>query len=61
MPHSREDKTVRLIIVVSMLASGLAAVLPLLRDLPGGLRIVLLTLVITSLAAWRFPLKEVEP
>ena len=61
VPHSQQDKTIRLIIVVSMSTSGLAAILPMLRDMPGGLRIVLLTVVITSLTAWRFPLKEEQP
>lgn len=58
VPSSRENRLLRLLIVASMAASGAAAVLPLLSAIPKGLRIVLLTVVITSWAALRHPLKE---
>lgn len=60
VPPSRDNRLLRLIIVVSMATSGAAAVLPLLSAIPKGLRIVLLTLVITGWAALRHPLEEVR-
>ncbi|NLD33344.1 MAG: AzlC family ABC transporter permease, partial [Clostridiales bacterium] len=60
VPPSRDNRLLRLIIVVSMAASGAAAVLPLLSAISKGLRIVLLTLVITGWAALRHPLEEVR-
>jgi len=58
VPPSRDNRLLRFIIVLSMAVSGAAAVLPVLSAIPKGLRIVLLTMVITGWAALRHPLEE---
>lgn len=60
VPNSRDSEPIRLIILVSMLISAAAHWLPLISSVPPGIRIVLLTLVVTSWAALRFPIREGE-
>ncbi len=58
IPAGRQNKTIRLIIIVSMAASAIAAYVPVLSAIPSGIRIVALTLILTSWAALRWPVKE---
>lgn len=48
------------IIIVSMLASWLFSVLPGIREISEGFKIIILTVVIAGFAAWRFPVREEE-
>lgn len=61
IPAGRLNKTIRLLIVVSMLVSAVFSWLPPLNGIPAGIRIVLLTAGLTSWAAVKWPLKEQAP
>lgn len=60
VPEGKKNRVVLGCIAVSFLAGGLAAVLPLLCGLSEGMRILLLTVVISAAAAALFPHKEEE-
>ena len=60
VPEGKKNRVVLGCIAVSFLAGGLAAVLPLLCGLSEGMRILLLTVVISAVAAALFPHKEEE-
>lgn len=55
VPPALENKILLRIIAVSMAVSGVTALLPSTRDLSPGLKIILLTLILTGLAAKFFP------
>ena len=58
VPPAKENKILAGIILFSMLSSLAFAVLPLLRDISSGTRVILLTVGIAALAAALFPRKE---
>ncbi len=60
LPPARHDKVILAVVLVSMLCSGLCTVLPLVRELSSGLRVILLTLLLSAAAALLFPRKEEE-
>lgn len=51
IPPSRADKAVAVAVVGSFVLSGLCAVMPLVRELSGGTRIIILTMLISAVAA----------
>lgn len=57
IPPSRKDKTIAGLIVVSMTASSLFTYLPVVRNISSGFRIIILTVVISGIAAVLFPIK----
>lgn len=59
IPACRNNKVLTLIIAVCFVASYFASVLPIISSLSDGTRIIILTVVISSLAAIIFP-KETE-
>ena len=60
LPPARKNRVLAGLVACSMLASLAASRAPLLSQLSGGGRIILLTLALGALAAWRFPLPD-EP
>lgn len=50
VPAAKKDKVILLLIIISMAASGLCEILPLIRTIPSGLRIMILTVVISAIA-----------
>lgn len=58
IPPARQDKVVAVLVGISFLASFAAVHLPLLMELSGGTRTILLTLVISGAAAVLFPKKD---
>lgn len=58
IPPCRENKILYGIIGVCFLSSWACSVLPAIRTLSGGTRTILLTVVISALAAVLFPIKE---
>lgn len=58
VPPSKKQNLLKGIIGISMISSFLFSVLPVLKEISAGLRLILLTLVITSAAAYFFPIKE---
>ena len=58
VPMGKRDRVVLGCIIVSFLLGWLASVLPVLRELSEGTRILILTIVISAAAAVLFPQKE---
>lgn len=58
IPPARKDKVIAGVVVFSFLASYLASRLPVLSNLSGGTRTIVLTIVICSAAALLFPVKQ---
>lgn len=59
IPAARGNKVVLGVVIVTMLASYVFSMLPVLSTISAGFRIIILILVIAGLAAFFFPVKEV--
>ena len=57
IPPARKDRFIAGLVVTSMAASGLFAVLPLLREISGGFKVIILTLLIAGAAAFIHPIE----
>ena len=60
IPPSRKNRIIAGVVVVSMLASLVFALTPVLNTVSSGFRIIILTLIISSVAAILFPVKDKE-
>lgn len=60
IPPAKKDKLLRLLILISMGFSLIFAVTPWLKEISSGMRVIILTVGISALAAWKFPVKEEE-
>lgn len=60
IPPAKKDKVIGGLIAITMAASSLFSVLPVIRELSSGIRIIILTLLIAGSAAFLFPVKEKE-
>lgn len=58
IPPARKEKVIAAVVAVSMAASYLFSVLPVLRGISSGFRIMILTILIAGAAAW---LKPADP
>ena len=58
VPPAKENKVLLGIVLISMLLSLGFAVTPLLKEIPSGYRVIILTIVIASVAAYFFPVEE---
>lgn len=58
IPEAKKNKVVALLILVSFAVSFAFAKLPLVSQIPEGIRVILITLVISVAAALLFPIKE---
>jgi len=58
IPPARKDKLILGIIIVCFAMSYLASVLPVISNLSSGTRIIVLTVIIASVCAIAFPVKE---
>ena len=58
IPPSRKDRFIAALVAVSMAASGLFSVLPVLKEISGGFKVIILTLVIAGVAALVHPVEE---
>lgn len=58
IPPARKNKLLAGLIVVSMILSLLFTILPLLSEIPSGTTTLILTIVISAVAAILFPVKE---
>ena len=61
IPPSRKDRFIAGLVAVSMTASGLFTVLPLLRDISGGFKVIILTILIAGAAAFIHPIEDALP
>ena len=60
IPAAKTSRSIAWIILASMAASGLCTVLPYIKNLSSNFRIIVLTLVISAVAAWLCPIKPQE-
>ncbi len=58
VPPTRNNKTLLGIVGISMIASLIFAVAPVLNEISDGFRVIILTIIIAGLAAYFFPVKE---
>ncbi len=58
IPPAKKSRIICGIVVLSMLASYLFSVLPGVREISEGFKIIILTVVIAGFAAWKFPVRE---
>lgn len=58
IPPARENKVIAALVVISMAASCAFAVLPVVSAVSPGMRVIILTVVISAAAAYLFPVKE---
>lgn len=58
IPPARKDKVIAAVVVVSMASSYLFSVLPVLREISSGFRIMILTIIIAGTAAALKPVSE---
>lgn len=60
IPPSKTSKIIASVVAVSMLASAVFSVLPILNQISSGFQIILLTILLAGIAAILFPIKEEE-
>ena len=60
VPPAREHKNVLFTVVAAIAASVACTYLPVVKNLSGGWRIILITVAVCILAAWLFPVEEKE-
>ena len=58
VPKARQDRFIRAVILTSMALSGLCAVLPGVKTLSSGMRVILLTVTVSAAAALIRPVEE---
>ncbi len=58
IPPAKKNHFIGILVAVSMAASGLFSILPYLREISSGFRVIILTLVIAGAAAWIHPIEE---
>jgi hypothetical protein len=59
MPPARDDRHVLYAVVASFVLSGTCSIVPVLNSLNSGTRTIVLTILISAVAAWLKPI-EVE-
>jgi predicted branched-subunit amino acid permease len=60
IPPARTNKVIRDVVLIGFLSSFLFTLIPVIKDLSEGVRMITLTVVIASAAAWLNPVKEEE-
>lgn len=60
VPPAREHKNVLFTVLAAIAASVACTYLPVINNLSGGWRIILITIAVCLLAAWLFPVEEKE-
>lgn len=58
IPPVKDNKVLRFIVPISMIASAVFAFMPFLKKISSGFRIIILTVIISLIAAILFPVKE---
>ncbi len=58
IPPARTNKVIAALVIIAMAASCAFAYLPLFAGISAGMRVIILTVVISALAAYFFPIKE---
>ena len=60
IPPAREQKSVLFTVILAIAASVAFSSLPVLKHLSGGWAIILITILVSGIAAWLFPRNEAE-
>lgn len=60
IPPAKENKIIRVLVIVSMLSSFLFSITPILKNISSGFTIIILTIVIAGVAALLFPIDAKE-
>lgn len=60
VPPAREQKSVLFAVILAILASYAFTYLPVLSTLSGGWSVIIITVAVSALAAWLFPVPEEE-
>ncbi len=60
IPPARTNKVIRNVVLIGFLSSFLFTMIPVIKELSEGVRMITLTVVIASAAAWLNPVKEEE-
>ena len=60
VPPAREQKCVLFAVVLAIAASYAFTYLPMLSVVSGGWAVIIITVVVSALAAWLFPVPEEE-
>ena len=58
IPEGRRNKIVLSVIAVSFILSFSASIIPIIKEIPEGTRIIVLTVIISTVAALLFPIKD---
>lgn len=58
MPKVRELKSVRTVVIISIVLSCLFAYVPIIKEISSGISIVICTVIASALGAYFFPIKE---
>lgn len=58
VPVAKSDAVVRIVVICAMAASTICQTAPYLREISGGFRIILVTVLVAAVAAWVCPVKE---
>lgn len=58
IPPAKKNKTIMLVVILSMITSWLFEVLPVLNLISSGFKIIIVTLIIACFAAYFFPVEE---
>lgn len=58
MPPSRADRNVLYAVIASFALSGLCAIAPIVKEWSAGIRTIVLTVIISLVAAWLKPIKD---
>lgn len=60
IPPARKDRFIAALVFIAMISSYIFSILPGLKEISSGFRIIILTVVLAGIAAWVKPLEEVE-
>lgn len=60
IPPSRKDRTILILVIIGFLTSYLSEILPWISTMSSGTRIIILTIIIASIAAYLKPVKPEE-
>lgn len=58
IPPARNNRLIRALVIISMVASGIFEFTPVISRIPAGMRVIILTIVIASVAAIFYPVKD---
>ena len=58
IPEAKKNRVVALLILISFAASLAFSIIPMIKEIPEGIRVIIITISISALAAFLFPIKE---